>query len=78
MFSWADGSIWKGNLKTGEGQVVVKGPGPGMAAVGLAYDKRTDYLYACGGPTGKPLLLFWPVCLETFGLERRDAGSGST
>ena len=41
------GAIYKGNLLTGEGQVLV--PPTGKALVGLSYDARTDYLYAATG-----------------------------
>jgi hypothetical protein len=51
--SLADGSIYKGNFRTGEGQVLVEAPGGGRVAVGLAFDPRTDYLFVAGGPTGQ-------------------------
>jgi len=38
------GAIYKGNLVTGEGQVLVPPTGKNLA--GLSYDARTDYLYA--------------------------------
>jgi hypothetical protein len=41
------GAIYKGNLVTGEGQVLV--PPTGKPLVGLSYDARTDYLYAATG-----------------------------
>jgi hypothetical protein len=41
------GAIYKGNLATGEGQVLV--PPTGKPLVGLSYDARTDYLYAATG-----------------------------
>ncbi len=41
------GAIYKGNLITGEGQVLV--PPTGKPLVGLSYDARTDYLYAATG-----------------------------
>ncbi len=41
------GAIYKGNLLTGEGQVLV--PPTGKPLVGLSYDARTDYLYAATG-----------------------------
>lgn len=46
----ADGSIWKGDLKTGEGEVVLDGID--SPALGLDYDKRTDYLYVAGLTAG--------------------------
>ena len=41
------GAIYKGNLATGEGQILV--PPTGKPLVGLSYDARTDYLYAATG-----------------------------
>jgi len=41
------GAIYKGNLVTGEGQVLVAPTGKGLS--GLSYDARTDYLYAATG-----------------------------
>ena len=41
------GAIYKGNLLTGEGQVLA--PPTGKPLVGLSYDARTDYLYAATG-----------------------------
>ena len=37
------GTIYKGNLRTGEGDVLVERTGEPIA--GLSYDPRTDYLY---------------------------------
>ena len=44
------GAIYKGNLLTGEGQVLV--PPTGKPVAGLSYDARTDYLYAATGRSG--------------------------
>jgi len=41
------GAIYKGNLLTGEGQILV--PPTGKPVSGLSYDERTDYLYAATG-----------------------------
>jgi hypothetical protein len=46
-----EGEIYKGDLRTGEGAVLVP-PYPDRVAVGLAFDLRTDYLFVAGGPTG--------------------------
>ncbi len=43
------GAIYRGNLRTGEGKIIV--PGTGKQLGGLSYDARTDYLY---GATGDP------------------------
>ena len=45
-----DGSIWKGDLFTGIGEVVVTGDG--ITAVGLDYDPRSGYLFVAGGASG--------------------------
>lgn len=49
--SLADGSIYQGNLVTGEGAILVP-PQPGRVAVGLGFDRRTDYIFVAGGPGG--------------------------
>jgi len=41
------GAIYKGNLRTGEGAILV--PPTGKPISGLSYDARTDYLYAATG-----------------------------
>ncbi len=41
------GAIFKGNLRTGEGAILV--PPTGKPVSGLSYDPRTDYLYAAIG-----------------------------
>lgn len=46
-----DGSIWKGDLSTGEGEVVVSDGGNPIA--GLDHDRRSGYLFAAGLITGK-------------------------
>lgn len=49
--SLADGDIYRANLRTGAGEVIIQGPG--MPAVGLAYDARSNYLFVSGGPAGE-------------------------
>lgn len=49
--SLATGSIYAADAKTGAGRVLVDVVG--RVAVGLSYDKRSDYIFAAGGPTGK-------------------------
>ncbi|MCH7559114.1 MAG: hypothetical protein IIB56_16915 [Planctomycetes bacterium] len=44
------GAIYKGNLITGEGQILVAPTGKNLS--GLSYDARTDYLYAATGFSG--------------------------
>lgn len=45
------GAIYRGDLRTGEGQVLVPGQ-DGRAAIGLKYDERTGLLFVAGGMTG--------------------------
>lgn len=46
------GAIYKGDLRTGEGSVLVVPSGPRIA-LGLAVDRRSDYLFVAGGPLGQ-------------------------
>jgi len=46
------GAIFKGELRTGEGDVFVD-PVDGRAAIGLAVDSAGQWLYVAGGPTGQ-------------------------
>jgi sugar lactone lactonase YvrE len=46
------GAIYRGDLRTGEGDLLVQ-PQTGRSAIGLDYDDRTGYLFAAGGATGK-------------------------
>jgi streptogramin lyase len=50
--SLATGSIYKGDLRTGAGAILVT-PQEGRVAVGMAFDPRTGYLFVAGGPTGQ-------------------------
>jgi outer membrane protein assembly factor BamB len=50
--SLADGAIYRGDVVTGQGDILVEGE-EGRIAVGLAYDPRTDQLWVAGGPTGQ-------------------------
>lgn len=45
------GGIYRGDLRTGEGDVLVPPP-PGGASIGMTYDRRTGLLWVAGGPTG--------------------------
>jgi len=49
--SRADGSIVRGDLRTGRRTVLVPGVA-GRVAVGMVYDARTDRLWVAGGATG--------------------------
>jgi hypothetical protein len=49
--SLANGAVYKGDLRTGQGAVLVPGQA-GRVAVGLEFDQRSGYLFVAGGPTG--------------------------
>ncbi|KAB1187598.1 MULTISPECIES: superoxide dismutase [Haloferax] len=49
--SLAGGAIYRGDLRTGSGDVFV--PPTGGPAVGLSHDARSNYLFVAGGPTGR-------------------------
>ncbi|MGE0878576.1 MAG: superoxide dismutase [Acidimicrobiia bacterium] len=46
------GAIFKGDVRTGEGDVLVP-PQTGRAAIGVAFDARGNRLFVAGGGTGK-------------------------
>jgi sugar lactone lactonase YvrE len=45
------GDVYRGDLQTGEGAVLVHAP-KGRSAIGLKYDARTGLLFVAGGTTG--------------------------
>lgn len=49
--SRADGSIYRADVRTGEGEILVPGR-TGAVAVGMQFDRRTGLLWVAGGPTG--------------------------
>lgn len=49
--SLVDGAIYAGDLLTGQGGVLVPGQ-MGRMAVGLSFDPRSSFLFACGGYNG--------------------------
>ncbi len=49
--SLSTGGIWKGDLRSGEGAVLVAGA-PGTLSVGLDFDDRSGNLFVAGGPGG--------------------------
>src|SRR5918912_4473148 len=49
--SRANGAIYAADLRTGEGQILVPGQ-TGRVAVGLDFDRRSNYIFAAGGGTG--------------------------
>ena len=46
------GAVWKGDARTGEGDVLVPGQPGERNAIGIKVDKR-NRLFVAGGPTGK-------------------------
>lgn len=50
--SIATGAVYEGDLRTGEGHVLVPGQ-EGRSAAGLKYDPRSGLLFVAGGPTGE-------------------------
>jgi len=46
------GAIYRGDLRTGEGNILVP-PQEGRFAIGLDFDERLGYLFVAGGPTGQ-------------------------
>ena len=49
--SLAGGAIWKGDLRSGSGELLVAGTADGVA-VGLAFDSRSGNVFVAGGPGG--------------------------
>lgn len=49
--SLVDGAIYKGDLRTGDGEVFVEGL-PGQLAVGMDVGRQARRLFVAGGPTG--------------------------
>jgi hypothetical protein len=49
--SLVDGAIWKGDVRTGAGEVFVEGV-EGRLAVGMDFDQRSGYLFVAGGAAG--------------------------
>ena len=45
------GEVYRGDLRTGEGEVIVEPPA-GRNAIGLKFDAPTGWLFVAGGPTG--------------------------
>jgi sugar lactone lactonase YvrE len=50
--SLATGAIYQADARTGQGRVIIQPPA-GRVAAGLAFDRRTGYLFVAGGPTGQ-------------------------
>lgn len=50
--SLVDGTIWRGDARTGAGDVLVAPTGP-RTALGMDVDRRSDALFVAGGPFGQ-------------------------
>jgi len=50
--SLGDGSIYRGDLRTGMGDLLVPAQA-GRVSVGMSFDERSGYLFVSGGPTGQ-------------------------
>ena len=50
--SLANGAIWRGDVRTGDGSVLVEGAA-GTVAVGVDYETSANRLWIAGGPTGE-------------------------
>lgn len=61
--SLVDGTIWRGDLRTGAGDVLVA-PADARTALGMEVDRRTNNLFVAGGPFGQGYVY--------------DAGTGDT
>jgi hypothetical protein len=46
------GAIYAGDLRSGKGGILVE-PQPGKPIIGIKVDKRSNYLFAAGGPSGR-------------------------
>ena len=49
--SLANGSIYQADLRTGKGSILVE-PSDDRIAVGMAFDRRSNYLFVAGGLAG--------------------------
>lgn len=49
--SLANGAIYRAHLRTGAGDILIPGE-EGLIAVGLSYDRHSNYLFVSGGPNG--------------------------
>lgn len=50
--SLATGAVYRADLRTGQGEIVVPDQAAGIIAVGLSFDKRSNLLFVAGGPAG--------------------------
>lgn len=50
--SLANGAIWRGDVRTGDGEIFIEGA-EGRVAVGVDYESGAGRLWVAGGPTGE-------------------------
>lgn len=75
--SLANGAIYKGDFRTGKGELMVDpDTEDGLVAVGLAFDERTGYLFVSGGPTGKALVYDTRTGMQVRSYQLTDPGIG--
>ena len=74
--SLADGAIYKGDYRTGAGEILVEAPPDGRIAVGLAFDPRTDYLFVAGQTLGEAYVYDTTTgeSVAKYQLTQREAG----
>ena len=75
--SLIDGSVYRGDLRTGEGEVFVTSPAGGPA-VGLSYDSRGDHLFVAGGFTGQGFVYDATTGEEAGVYDFADPGTSAT
>ncbi len=68
--SLANGAIWRGNVKTGQGSIFAEGASD-RVAVGLDYEKRSDRIWVAGGATDSVSVYDAPTGTK---LKRYDIG----
>lgn len=72
--SLADGSIYRGDLRTGEGDVLAT-PSGERIAVGLSFDQRSNHLFVAGGGTGEAYVYDAEMGTTLATYELTDSGS---
>ncbi|MDQ2965469.1 MAG: superoxide dismutase [Chloroflexota bacterium] len=75
--SLADGAIWKGDVRTGRGRILVPGAA-GKVAVGVEYEARANRLWVVGGSTGEVRVYNASTgrLLKTYSFTSRGGGVG--
>ncbi len=73
--SLANGAVWAGDARTGQGRVLVPGV-TGRAAAGLKYDRRSERLFVSGGRTGQAFVYDARSGAQLAGFTFAAAGAG--